>query len=56
MSTRSFTIRAYVLARKPAPNLMLGMLERATEGSEGPLNWKRGWEGGGGTRKCVAVV
>ena len=34
MSTKSLTKRAKVLARNPAPNLMLGMLVRGTVGSE----------------------
>ena len=37
-STRSFTKRAKVRARNPAPNLMLGMLARGTGGSWEELN------------------
>jgi hypothetical protein len=38
MSTRSLTKRANVLARNPAPNLMLGMLASGTVASWVELN------------------
>ena len=47
MSTRSFTKRAKVLARNPAPNRMLGMVQRGMVGSEGAPNCEgRGQDGG----------